>query len=259
MTDERRPDPFEALAGADPARGHEGFDPTSAVGRDVLRRAMGDAALGQPSEPSDLAAARRAAMRRRAVVAAALALAVAGAAAAAWVSSRRPTHTLDVGCYAEARLDAATFVVRTSESQAVEGCRDLWRSGTFGVPQDPPLLAACVLESGAVGVFPGGPETCIRLQRPTASTLPPTTVPASDRLVELRNRLAAAATADRCIAPDDARALVSRAFTELGLSDWTMETGPGASGQGFDESRPCATFSIEEEQHKVTLVPFPRR
>jgi hypothetical protein len=251
---------FEVLAAADPGR-NAVFEPESARGQVVYERALAaGSGAGRP----------RTRVSVRVLAAVAVALALLGLGAAAYLNSRRPTHSLGVGCYAANRLDAATFVVQARARHEVDACAALWRDGTLGSPGSTgsavPPLVACVLPSGAVGVFPGGPSTCAQLQRPVASTVAPsppsslgTAPPAGDVVIALRDRLVAAGRATPCLRPDDARATVRQAFADLGLSDWTMVVGPGPTGQGYDGSRPCTTFSFEQEQRRVVLVPSPSR
>ena len=239
-----RRDALEVLLAADPALGHPGLDPASPRGQAVLERAAATRPLVLDVR------------RRRAVVAVAVGLAVLGAAAAAWVATRRPTHTLSVGCYAQASLDANTYVISAREGQAVEACRELWTTGTFGAPSSPPLVA-CVLPSGAVGVFPGDVSTCAQLRRPPAPTAPPNTntTLASDRVRVLQERLVAAYNATDCLDVDAAGKLAFGLLAELELIDWAVTPGRG----GFTEERPCVSWYIDEPGKEVLLIPFPRR
>lgn len=235
-------DAFEILAAADPTLGAPGLDPASPRGRALLERAI-------TTRPVVIDI-----RRRRAAVAVAVGLAVLGAAAAAWVNSRRPTHTLSIGCYAEARLDANTYVISAREGQAVEACLELWRTGTFGAPSEPGLVA-CVLESGAVGVFPGDRTTCAGLKRPPAETVPPSGTVLSERVRTLQDRLVGAYNATTCLEVPEASALAKSTLRELGLRDWSVKSQP----LGFDDERPCVSWVIDEPNKTVHMVPFPRR
>jgi hypothetical protein len=235
------PDVFERLRAADPAAAAPPFDPASAQGQAVLERALSGAR-------------RRRGPRRFAAVALVVA-AAAGAAAAGFLDSRKPAAALDVACYTAARLDASASVVRARPDRAVEACRTLWRDGTLGPAASPPHLVACVLSTGVVAVFPGGPGTCAELHRPVASPGPS---PAVDKVATLRDRLIGASNATGCLAPDEARADAEGALRDLGISGWSVVVGPGASGHGFDADRPCATFAFEQDRKQIVLVPFPR-
>lgn len=233
-------DVFERLRAADPAAATPPFDPASAQGQAVLERALSSSR--RPRAP-----------RRFAAVA--LVVAAAGAVAAGFLNSRKPAAALDIACYTAPRLDASASVVRARPDRAVEACRALWRDGTLGPAASPPHLVACVLSTGVVAVFPGGPGTCAELHRPVASPGPSTGV---DKVVTMRDRLIAASNATGCLAPDEARADAEGALRDLSISGWSVVVGPGATGHGFDADRPCATFAFEQGRKQVVLVPFPR-
>jgi hypothetical protein len=246
-------DALAVLAAADPARAHPGFDPRSALGQAVLERAFTAPVTALPDEPASILTMTR--RRRRIAIAIAVGLAAAGAAAAAWVNARHPSRTLSVGCYAEARLDASTFVITAREGHAAEACLELWRTGQMG-PSQSPRLMACVLESGHVGVFPGDKATCARLRLPAAAAAPPdagqpgTTLP-SDAVAAMAERLGAAAKAAHCLSPDDASKLAFATMDELHLP-WSLRPG-GA----FTPDRPCVTWSFDEPGKQVVMVPSP--
>lgn len=145
MTD----DVLDRLRAADPLADRPRPDPADAV-------AMRDRILAMDPEVADLDQRRQ---RRRRLIVAGIALAAAAATAAAiLVSTRRPSHFSSVGCYAEAATDADTTVVAATGSSPVDPCRQLWESGDMDPsvtsPDEVPPLVGCVLESGAVGVFP---------------------------------------------------------------------------------------------------------
>lgn len=248
MTDER--DPLDVLASADPARSHPSFDPSSSRGRAVLERAV-EVGAGAGAVAMD---GRR---WTRAVVAAALALAMLAALAAAYVQRHRPTRTVDIGCYSATRGDKRTLVVQASKVDAVDACWTLWRQGAFAPTPTPDRLTACLLTSGSVGVFPGGAEACARLGRPLAA--PPAA--SAQAVASLRDRLSKAADTDRCVEPQEARRLVDEAFADLDLDrdGWRWAVAPGADGKGYDSSRPCTGFSIDEAGRVVKFVPEPAR
>lgn len=241
------PDPFELLGVADPV-------PDVSTMR-LPRGVADDVVAGRDPSP-------RRRRRRTAALAGVVVLGVSAVAAAAFVARRQPTTTINVGCYAEARLDADTAVVATEPGGAVETCAQLWREGHIGRGPVPPLQA-CVLRQGAIGVFPGDdPSVCADLGNNTAPAAPSEeiTPPAGAGDVEaLTAELIAAHGDASCLAPDDARAIATSALRRHGFAGWDIEVGGGASGRGFDDERPCATFLVDEERMLVVLVPFPRR
>lgn len=242
-----RPDPFELLVLADPVPDVSNMRLPRAVADDVI--------AGRDPSP-------RRRRRRTAALAGVVVLGVSAVAAAAFVARRQPTTTIGVGCYAEARLDADTAVVATEPGGAVETCAQLWREGHIGRGPVPPLQA-CVLREGAIGVFPGDdPSVCADLGNNSAPAPPPDEIrpPAGGGdVVALASELAASDRGVGCRTPDDARAIATSALRRHGFADWKVEVGAGASGKGFDDERPCATFLVDEERHVVVLVPFPRR
>jgi hypothetical protein len=77
---------------------------------------------------------------------------------------REPTHLESIGCYGRASLDANVAVVSSDERDPTDVCGEVWRTGGFGEEGKIPQLTACVLDTGAVGVFPGSPaKTCSEL------------------------------------------------------------------------------------------------
>ena len=188
---------------------------------------------------------KRSRTRTRRLVAVAVAIAALVAAGAAYLYTREPSRSLDVGCYQEARLPSTVFVVPASGAPA-DACRRVWRGGAFSPTPIPAELTACVLRPGTIGVFPGGPEVCGRLGLSKASDIPPRRATA---IAELRGRLSAASRDTDCLAPEETRVLVQRALADIGLDDWTVDGG------GFTADRPCTTFSIDEPAKRVVLVP----
>jgi len=84
----------------------------------------------------------------------------AAAAYAGYALTRPVTPVVTIGCYESDSLDANTAVLAAGTKSPVAACTRNWASA-FGA-QPPASLAACVLPSGAVGVFPGDTsgDTC---------------------------------------------------------------------------------------------------
>lgn len=185
--------------------------------------------------------------RRRVYLIPIVTVAVLAAATLAWALSRGPTQHLSTGCYAAIDLHGRAAVVPATKASPVETCEKLWLDGAFGKP--PPPLEACVLPSGAVGVFPS-PEgdSCERLN---LAPVPAGSEPPSD-LVELQDTLVDTFL-DRCLTEPAARRIVQDELRRLSLEDWRVVT----SGR-FTSARPCASLAFDEKQSEVKLVPIPR-
>lgn len=239
-------DPFETLRRINPV------DPTTlpdpARSQEALER-MESILRGEIASPEGrhFRWARRLghARRRRVYLVPIVAAAVLTAGTIAWALSRGPTQHLSVGCYSAIALDARAAVVSATEASPVETCRRAWLDGAFGKP--PPPLEACVLPSGAVGVFPS-PEgdSCARLSLPPAPTEPASPV------VKLQDTLVDTFLG-RCVSESEARRIVVAEMRRLGLGDWRVTT----SGR-FESTRPCASLAFDEARSVVLLVPIPR-
>lgn len=86
-------------------------------------------------------------------VAAATAAIIASAAYAGYALTRPATQLKSIGCYETVSLTANTAVVAAGSGSPVVTCGEKWSSAFPGVAP-PASFAACVLDSGAIGVFP---------------------------------------------------------------------------------------------------------
>jgi hypothetical protein len=184
-------------------------------------------------------------------------LVVAGTAtAAAALLAERPTNPLDIGCYASASLRADTVVVRAERQDAVATCGRLWRDGRVGSGPTPPLHA-CVLASGATGVFPGDATVCRQVRGTTTTAVGATEPDDPQAVIAFRTALVERVREDTCLSAAAARGEAERQLQRFDLQGWTFQVGPGAHDHGFDAERPCATYSIDPTRRVVTLVPSP--
>lgn len=193
---------------------------------------------------------RRSWWRRPRLVAPVVA-AVALASAAAGYQLRGPVARPSfAACYSAASTASTVYVepVAASGSPAAT-CARLWRRGPLG-HRVPPLYA-CVLPSGAVGVFPGRQGSpCGELALRSAAA----PVTATGLLARLRRRLNAAEARHRSCLPEavalgDAR----RALHETLGPAWKVRPEPG-----FSPGRPCAGFAVSTPRRSVEVVPQPR-
>ena len=87
------------------------------------------------------------------VLAAVTAGLLATAAYGGYVLTRSATPVESIGCYQTVSLTANTAVFAAGNRSPVVACAESWSSAFPGVAQ-PASFAACVLDSGAIGVFP---------------------------------------------------------------------------------------------------------
>jgi hypothetical protein len=173
--------------------------------------------------------------------------------------TREPTHLESLGCFDRAALDANTTVVNTDGRDPTEICAELWRQGAMGDGPIPAELAACVLHTGAIGVFPSaGPGTCEELG---LADLPASYAAEGKRFAELRNALTAkfgeppSGTSRgnmRCVGEEEARAFVRQELDAHGHAAWKIEVG----GDGYTAERPCTLLSFDGARKVVVLVPY---
>jgi hypothetical protein len=175
--------------------------------------------------------------------------------------TREPTHLESVACFETASLDGNIAVVNADGRDPSAICGELWREGDMGPGPAPESLAACVLESGAVGVFPSSREdTCEQLG---LADLPPTYTAEAERFAALRDAVVAELGAPygssegdpKCLREEEARALVRRELDAHGYGDWGIDVigggftaGPCAEvGVGFDGGRKVVILVPEDE------------
>lgn len=275
MTD----DVLDRLRAADPMAERR---PPDAADADAV--AMRDEILAMDPEVADLD--RRRQRRRRLVVAGVAVAAAAATAAAILVATRRPTHVSSVGCFAEAATDADTTVVSSTGANPVDPCRQLWESGAMDPsvtsPDEVPPLVACVLESGAVGVFPttscdqvdvaGGdtPEDARTSDGPDpprpsdAADAGPTTteIPdelsmpdyqTSDETVRRALEEVRLTIGDRCLTLPAATDLAEDILSDHGIEGWTIE--PIWPERHSDQS--CAGFFPNAPEQTIWWTPEP--
>jgi hypothetical protein len=235
-----RDDPFERLRAADPARRAGPVSPQ--VDREQVFQQVVTS-----TRPNPLRAWRR---RRILVLVGAVFL-----IAAAYVVFRPVTEPLTVACYGAADLDADIVVVDApAAGDPVDACGPLWSpDGEFGAQLggSPPDLQACVLESGAVGVFPtaSGSQVCTDLGL---------AVPAADSMdenqaaIQLRDELVDTFL-EECFGVEEARTKVEDALARHGLEDWQV-----AVPQTFTAERPCASLAFDVPAKAIELVPVSR-
>ena len=257
-------DPLERLRAANPV-------PPAEVALLAPDRVLFDRIIDAP--PAPLAGPLRRRRRGRRLVPALVFTSILGGAVAYGVLRDGVTSPETVACFERADLTATASVQTVEAAGPVEACVEVWRRGTFGGTEVPPLMA-CVLPTGVAGVFPttAGVDVCTALNlvpiSPTPPTRPPpptTTTPgpvpapqpAADvntRILNFRNAVLGQFVDAPCMAPATGAEIVRRELDRAGLGDWTVVSG------AFSADRPCATLSLRPEERQVLLVPgTPRR
>lgn len=279
MTD----DVLERLRAADPLVDQAPPDPT-----DAAAVAMRDQILAKDRDVVDLDQRRQ---RRRRAVAIGIALAAAAATAAAiLVATRNPTQVSSIGCFAEASISADTAVVAATGPNPVEPCRRLWEAGDMDLdvdsPDEVPPLVACVLDSGAVGVFPAtscgevdsdgndpGPGPVAPASPPASSdrgadatgdpgpttTVEPGDLPmpdyqTSDETVRQALEQIRLEMIGRCLTLEAATALAEDVLADHGIEGWTL--GPIFEGH---TDQTCAGFFPDAPEQAIWWTPEPPR
>jgi hypothetical protein len=171
-----------------------------------------------------------------------------------------PTHFESIGCYGRADLAADVAVISPDGGGAVEQCRKLWQEGTMGSPV-PQQLAACVLDTGPIAVFPSTDDrTCERLGLADLSAQGRAE---SKRFVRMRNAVYAeigtpasgsSRGSSHCVGEARARGIVRRVLDRHGYGDWTIVTAGGE----FSAQRPCADVSFDGGSKTALLLPTER-
>jgi hypothetical protein len=268
-----RSDPLQRLRAANPVPIVDPAAASAPAAVALLSRLLAEEPVA--AAPRRRTPRRRLRARARILIPAVLLSGAAGAVGYA-LMNRDVSAPQTVACYQRGDLGARTQVVVGDSRGPVADCSDLWAAGAFGGTAVPPL-AACVLPSGAAGVFPAdrGADPCAGLGlEPVATTAvappspPPSVSPSSlpvttvadenGRFVAFRDAVLPQFLDAPCVDPAAAQAIVRQELDRAGLTNWTVRTGPGV-GAGFSADRPCATLSFETTDRVVVLVPAPPR
>src|SRR3954470_18335674 len=240
-------DPFEVLRELDPVAPGE----VRGAAASLQARTSLEAILVDERAPPRSSGRRRARLPRRKRVYALAGIAVAiGAGSTSWALTRASTVLrVDVVCYASTTRQHGFVVSQQAGVAAADSCRGLWKQ-TFGVPA-PAALQPCELASGEIAVFPGaGSQVCQRLHLPTLSSAPPGRLGVT--ALALQNKLDSA-TGRRCLDRNEALAVARAQLAAGGLAGWQVQ-----STLPFTKAQPCASWSIDETNHVLSITPVPR-
>jgi hypothetical protein len=200
--------------------------------------------------------------RRRLVIALVPAVLVLFAATAftTYALTREPSHLESVGCYDRADLEANVAVVSADGRSPVAICSEIWQEGALGT-NVPKRLEPCVLETGAIGVFPGsGADACSKLG---LAPLPASYAADAKRFAGLRDAIVsrlgepasgASKRGPQCVGKVDAQAFIRHELEARGYGDWQITIAGGS----FTPQRPCAEPSFDTGAKTVYLLPASR-
>lgn len=230
-------DPFDAL---------RAMNPVPDAVREPLADPESDALLRRILRDGEGGSNQRHRRRGRHIL---IPLAVAAAmatAAATWIVTRTAGDATQVACYRAVSLSADIVGVEPAGDPR-DACSAVWVDGEFGRGPAPPL-AACVLPSELVGVFPASDgDPCRRLGLDEARL--DGDVPA---IVGVQELLSERFGAD-CVRLDQAEELVVGALRDADLEDWTVIRAAEPTSD-----RPCASIAVDPATETITLVPLPR-
>jgi len=183
---------------------------------------------------------------------------LAATAFTTYALTREPTHLESIGCYDRADLRSNTAIVNADGRNPIAICAAVWQQGALGNGSVPERLDACVLESGAIGVFPSsGADTCGTLG---LAPLPASYASAARRFAALRDAIVSklgepasgsSRRGPQCVHETAALPLVRRLLDSHGYSDWQVRTAGGS----FTAERPCAEPSFDTAGKVVLLTP----
>ena len=234
----------------------------AALRREVEREPTAVAPLNGPAERTSVRAgrafvrrARTGHRRRRWALGLVIPVAIVAGGATYALTRSSVDYAAGFGCYDRVSLNANVAVPGGDASNPVAACAAVWREGALGRPgsHTVPPQTACVLPSGAVGVFPSGePGTCARLQ---LARLPADYAREAARFGELASTLRGVldAAGGRCLTAAQAQAVASRELVALGFTGWRVRVpAPFAAGDR------CAGVDFGQWQRTVFVVSAPR-
>jgi hypothetical protein len=236
-------DPVDRLRRANPVPLEEAPSPDSTQARRVLKRII--------DSPRGVGHTKKWITKRRLWVLVPAALLAAAAASYGLVRTVR--QPLVVACYEQPNLRADRAEVPGTGGNPVTACGLLWRPGGKFNPSGHrliPPLTACVLDSGATGVFPSlpGSDTCsaLGLARPRGS---PSERSENQRVLELQDALATEFLS-ACDGREEAMTFVQQQLMRYGLLGWRV-----VARMPFTQREPCASVAFDLPHQTISLVP----
>jgi hypothetical protein len=187
--------------------------------------------------------------RRTMVIAVALLILLVASliGAFALLNSDEPTVLGAVVCAPNAIYPIDHGWLAPSGGDPIAACEEPWDNGVFGTDGSSSGLDACVLPTGAVGVFPGEFGSVCRQKL----NLPPAHLNADIAKLEEFRKATANAVRENCIDYDAARAIVEQKFSQYGYTGWVVAQNPAAPTYSDDE--PCSSVATVFDHHLVYI------
>lgn len=138
-------------------------------------------------------------------------------AAFAVLHQQRASNPVAIACHRQADLQSDRVEVAPA-ADPVAACAVPWSDGTWS-NSGPPVLAACVSDSGVAAVFPGDRTVCSKLG---LAELESDRTDEQQAIVGLQDRLTAAFTA-LCYRQDESLAEAQKLLDESHLAGWTVQ------------------------------------
>jgi hypothetical protein len=161
------------------------------------------------------------------------------------------SEPLVVGCYEEPSLSGHRALLSGDSADPTAVCASLWRPGgefnPGGAPSQPSLVG-CVLDTGAVAVFPAqGSDVCADLG---LSPYAGENARGDDAaIVELQENVSERFLSS-CVGQEQAIHIAEQAVVASGLHGWRV-----AHSTAFTPTQPCASAYVDVANKTITLIP----
>jgi hypothetical protein len=251
-------DPIELLMRANPVPDERYLPPTRGYvpAQRALQKILADARAAAASEAARDGLAtqtggggRGGSRWRTGAIGAAIVVLAVVAAAATWIVQRPSERQDTINCFASPSLEGDVAAAPAAAgADPIAACRQVWLTGAFRNWGNPSSLAGCVLKGGDIGVFPGDPSVCDRLELPRLAE----GGSGDPRVGELMDGLTLALTSPNCVDVAKAADLVRERLDQLGLEGWVL-IAPATTVV----DRPCTSIAFDPPAKTITLVPVP--
>lgn len=189
---------------------------------------------------------RRRLIRRRARwggIAGVALVATGGVAAASLFREQPRAPEGGVACRGTVNPTGGVVIAIGTVVDPIEGCRDVWESGRFGLVDSIPPLTACIGLHGLIEVFPAEQGVCEELGLAVADS---ELSPENAAIVALQDRLVEEINALDCQPVPDVLVAAKRIVADAGFDDWNVIISPGVPEDG-----PCGKVGVDSSTRTV--------